>query len=172
VERIKAVIAISLDLSYQNECVPHQDSGQRDQAKDGIEAEGLMEDEKDWHDSHQAEDRWFDDDGRVFEEIQVFGEWGFCWGRDSSTMTPLDGGPAVKEFEQAWREHFRIKHAVTVNSCTSGLIAAVGAIGTQPGDEIIVSPWTMCASATAILHWNAIPVLSRFITPMVSTDCS
>jgi dTDP-4-amino-4,6-dideoxygalactose transaminase len=72
----------------------------------------------------------------------------------------FNGGPAVKEFEQAWLEHFRIKHAVTVNSCTSGLIAAVGAIGTQPGDEIIVSPWTMCASATAILHWNAIPVFA------------
>lgn len=72
----------------------------------------------------------------------------------------FNGGPAVKEFEQAWLEHFRIKHAVTVNSCTSGLIAAVGAISTQPGDEIIVSPWTMCASATAILHWNAIPVFA------------
>ena len=42
----------------------------------------------------------------------------------------------------------------------SGLIAAVGAIDTEPGDEIIVSPWTMCASATAILHWNAIPVFA------------
>jgi uncharacterized protein (TIGR02246 family) len=31
----------------------------------------------------------------VFEEIQVFGEWAFCWGHDSATITPLDGGPAV-----------------------------------------------------------------------------
>jgi len=38
--------------------------------------------------------RWEQD--WVFEEIQVFGEWGFCWGRDSATMTPLDGGPAVQ----------------------------------------------------------------------------
>ena len=37
----------------------------------------------------------------------------------------------------------------------SGTVA-VGAIGVEPGDEIIVTPWTMCASATAILHWNAI----------------
>ena len=28
----------------------------------------------------------------------------------------------------------------------------------ESGDEIIVTPWTMVASATAILHWNAIPV--------------
>ena len=53
-----------------------------------------------------------------------------------------------------------MKHAITVNSWTSGLIAAVGALSIEPGDEIIVSPWTMCASATAILHWNAIPVFA------------
>jgi perosamine synthetase len=70
------------------------------------------------------------------------------------------GGPKVREFERNCQDFFRVKHAVTVNSATSGLIAAVGAIGTEPGDEIIVSPWTMCASATAILHWNAIPVFA------------
>lgn len=70
------------------------------------------------------------------------------------------GGTKVQEFERAWEKHFNVKHAVTVNSWTSGLIAAVGAINIQPGDEIIVSPWTMCASATAILHWNAIPVFA------------
>ena len=37
-----------------------------------------------------------------------------------------------------------------------GLIAA-GAVGIEPGDEVIVTP-DMCATATAILHWNAIPV--------------
>lgn len=70
------------------------------------------------------------------------------------------GGPKVREFECACASYFGVKHAVTVNSATSGLIAAVGAIGIEPGDEVIVSPWTMCASATAILHWNAIPVFA------------
>jgi len=70
------------------------------------------------------------------------------------------GGPKVREFERDCQEFFRVKHAVTVNSATSGLIAAVGGIGIEPGDEIIVSPWTMCASAAAILHWNAIPVFA------------
>ena len=45
-----------------------------------------------------------------------------------------------------------------MNSWTSGLIAAVGALGIEPGDEVLVTPWTMCASAISILHWNAIPV--------------
>lgn len=77
-----------------------------------------------------------------------------CWDPD------FYGGPKVQEFERAAEKFFGVKHAVTVNSWTSGLIAAVGAIGIEPGDEVIVSPWTMCASATAILHWNAIPVFA------------
>lgn len=70
------------------------------------------------------------------------------------------GGVKVKEFERKCEAYFGVKHAVTVNSWTSGLIAAVGAIGIEPGDEVIVTPWTMCATATAILHWNAIPVFA------------
>lgn len=70
------------------------------------------------------------------------------------------GGPQVQNFEKAWESHFGIKHAIAVNSWTSGLICAVGAIGIEPGDEIIVSPWTMSATATAILHWNAIPIFA------------
>ncbi|MEG4247517.1 DegT/DnrJ/EryC1/StrS family aminotransferase [Microcoleus sp. Pol10D4] len=70
------------------------------------------------------------------------------------------GGPKVQEFERACESYFGVKNAVTVNSWTSGLVAAVGALSIEPGDEVIVSPWTMCASATAILHWNAIPVFA------------
>jgi dTDP-4-amino-4,6-dideoxygalactose transaminase len=70
------------------------------------------------------------------------------------------GGPKVREFELAAARYFGVKHAVTVNSWTSGLVAAIGAIGIEPGDEVIVTPWTMSATATAILHWNAIPVFA------------
>ncbi len=87
-------------------------------------------------------------------ETGVLSKFLGCWDPD------FYGGPKVQEFELACKEYFGVKHAVTVNSWTSGLIAAIGAIGIEPGDEIIVSPWTMCASATAILHWNAIPVFA------------
>lgn len=70
------------------------------------------------------------------------------------------GGPRIREFETAVAKHFSVRHALTVNSWTSGLIAAVGAIGIEPGDEVIVTPFTMAASATAILHWNGIPVFA------------
>lgn len=77
-----------------------------------------------------------------------------CWHED------FYGGPKVREFEKACEDYFGARHAITVNSWSSGLTCAVGAIGIEPGDEVIVSPWTMCASATAILHWNAIPVFA------------
>lgn len=68
------------------------------------------------------------------------------------------GGPQVRAFEEEWAEYFGTRHAISVNSWTSGLIAAVGALGIEPGDEVLVTPWTMSASATAILQWNALPV--------------
>jgi perosamine synthetase len=70
------------------------------------------------------------------------------------------GGPQVRAFEEEWAQFFGVKHAICVNSLTSGLICAVGALDIEPGDEIIVSPWTMSASATCILVWNAIPVFA------------
>ncbi len=75
-----------------------------------------------------------------------------CWHPD------FFGGPEVQEFEKEWAEYFGVKHAIAVNSCTSGLQCAVGAAGINPGDEVIVSPFTMAASATAPLWYGAIPV--------------
>lgn len=70
------------------------------------------------------------------------------------------GGPEVQTLEQEWARYFKVKHAIAVNSCTSGLYCAVGACGIGPGDEVIVSPYTMSASATAPLIFNAIPVFA------------
>jgi dTDP-4-amino-4,6-dideoxygalactose transaminase len=70
------------------------------------------------------------------------------------------GGPRVRALEEAWAGAIGAKHAVTVNSNTSGLIAAIGAAGLGPGDEVIVSPYTMTASALAPLIYGAVPVFA------------
>jgi dTDP-4-amino-4,6-dideoxygalactose transaminase len=70
------------------------------------------------------------------------------------------GGPRVQKLEHEWTDYFKVKHAVSVNSATSGLYAAVGAAGVGPGDEVIVSPYTMTASAAAALVYGAIPVFA------------
>jgi dTDP-4-amino-4,6-dideoxygalactose transaminase len=76
------------------------------------------------------------------------------------------GGPEVRRLEEEWARHFGARHAVAVNSCTSGLICALGAAGIEPGDEVIVPPYTMSASATSILVWGGIPVFAD-----VEPDC-
>jgi perosamine synthetase len=70
------------------------------------------------------------------------------------------GGPRVRAFEAAWRESYGVAHAISVNSATSGLVAAMGAIGIGPGDEVIVPPWTMSATAMAPLAYGGIPVFA------------
>ncbi len=70
------------------------------------------------------------------------------------------GGPRVQALERAWEDYFGVRHAVSVNSATSGLFAAVGAAGVGPGDEVIVSPYTMSASAVAAVVYGAIPVFA------------
>ncbi|MGZ4956609.1 MAG: DegT/DnrJ/EryC1/StrS family aminotransferase [Methylobacter sp.] len=70
------------------------------------------------------------------------------------------GGVKVQEFERKWADKYGFKHAISVNSWTTGLMTAVGAIGIAPGDEVIVSPYTMSASATAILFYGGIPVFA------------
>jgi dTDP-4-amino-4,6-dideoxygalactose transaminase len=70
------------------------------------------------------------------------------------------GGPTVKRFEADWCERFGMKHAVTVNSNTSGLFTAIGAISIKPGDEVVVSPYSMSASAIAPLVYGGIPVFA------------
>lgn len=77
-----------------------------------------------------------------------------CWHQD------FYGGPEVQAFEKEWALYYGVKHAVAVNSATSGLQAAVGALGISPGDEVIVSPYTMSADISAILLYGAIPVFA------------
>src|SRR5437868_395150 len=70
------------------------------------------------------------------------------------------GGPRVRKLEEEWARYFGVAHAVSMNSATSGLFAALGAAGVGPGDEVIVSPFTMSASAVGPLLYNAIPVFA------------
>ncbi len=77
-----------------------------------------------------------------------------CWAED------FYGGPQVQAMEQEWAAYYGVKHAISVNSATSALYCAAGAIGLKPEDEVIVSPYTMCASATAPLIYNAVPVFA------------
>lgn len=70
------------------------------------------------------------------------------------------GGPKVQEFEQLSKEIFKSPYTISFNSWTSGLISAIKALQIEPGDEIITTPWTMSATAAAILHCGCIPIFA------------
>lgn len=70
------------------------------------------------------------------------------------------GGEYVKKFEAEMRKYFKVKYAVSFNSATTALQAAVAALGIGPGDEVITSPFTMSATPSSVLSNNAIPVFA------------
>ena len=72
----------------------------------------------------------------------------------------FNGGKEVVSFENLWAKTYGFNHAVSVNSWTTGLQIAVGAVGIEPGDEVICSPYSMSASATVSFMYGGIPVFA------------
>lgn len=72
----------------------------------------------------------------------------------------FNGGKEVRQFESAWATKFGFKHVVSVNSASTALMTAIGAAGIGPGDEVMVSPYSMSISATAPLFYGGIPIFA------------
>jgi dTDP-4-amino-4,6-dideoxygalactose transaminase len=70
------------------------------------------------------------------------------------------GGTKIREFERRFAEYHDVKYAVAFNSATAALHAAVVAVGVQPGQEVIATPYSFTSSATCALMHNAIPVFA------------
>ena len=70
------------------------------------------------------------------------------------------GGPSVRKLESEWSQLFKTKYAVTFNSWTSGLVAAIAALGLRKGSEVIVTPWTMSASVSCLVANGLVPVFA------------
>ena len=79
------------------------------------------------------------------------------WSLSGYLGGELSGGPMVQALEKKWCETFGCTHAIACNSATSGLLAACHAVGIQhhdaweelPTDRVVVSPYTMSATAAA-----------------------
>ena len=67
-------------------------------------------------------------------------------------------GPKLKEFEQAIADYVGVKHAIAVNSGTSGLHLLIRAFGISDGDEVITTPFSFIASSNCIVYERAKPV--------------
>ena len=69
----------------------------------------------------------------------------------------LSTGPRVGQFETAFAAYTGASHAVALNSCTAALHLALLASEVGPGDEVITTPLTFCATANVALHVGATP---------------
>lgn len=69
-------------------------------------------------------------------------------------------GPVTEEFEQRFADSLGAKHAIAINSGTSGLHLAIRALGIGPGDEVITTPFSFIASSNCILFEGATPVFA------------
>jgi perosamine synthetase len=69
-------------------------------------------------------------------------------------------GPFVDEFEEGLESYFGIEYAVSMNSGTTALVAALEACGIGPGDEVIVPSFTFIATANVVKLVGAEPVFA------------
>jgi dTDP-4-amino-4,6-dideoxygalactose transaminase len=72
----------------------------------------------------------------------------------------LTTGPKTAQFEAEFKEYVRAPYALAVNSATSGLHLALAALNLHPGDEVITTPLTFCATVNTIFQVGATPVLA------------
>jgi dTDP-4-amino-4,6-dideoxygalactose transaminase len=79
---------------------------------------------------------------------------------DSIRSGWLGTGPKVARFEDDFKGYKGAPHAAALYSCTAALHLAMVASGVGPGDEVITTPLTFCASVNAIIHTGATPVLA------------
>ncbi len=82
----------------------------------------------------------------------------------------LGTGPKVAQFEEDFRQYKNAKNAIAVNSCTAALHLSMLAAGLRPGDEVITTPLTFCATINAIIHAGATPVLADIDPDTMNID--
>jgi dTDP-4-amino-4,6-dideoxygalactose transaminase len=72
----------------------------------------------------------------------------------------LTTGVRTAQFEKEFQAYVGARHAQAVSSCTAALHLALAALNVGPGDEVITTPLTFCATVSAIMHVGATPVLA------------
>jgi len=71
----------------------------------------------------------------------------------------IGSGPKVTQFEKEFAAYQGADHAVGVHSCTAALHLSLLAAGIVPGDEVITTSLTFCATVNSIIHAGGTPVL-------------
>jgi len=79
-------------------------------------------------------------------------------------------GPRVAKFEADFAAYKGAEHVAAVNSCTAALHLSMLAAGLRPGDEVITTPMTFCATVNSIMHAGATPMLADIDSVTLNLD--
>src|SRR5436190_24298816 len=71
----------------------------------------------------------------------------------------ITAGPRTAEFEKAFAGICGVTDAIAVSNGTAALFLALKALGIGPGDEVLCPSLTFVATAAAVIHCGADPVL-------------
>ena len=74
----------------------------------------------------------------------------------------------IKRFEDLFKQHLGVKHAIATSSCTGALHLGMAALDISPGDEVILADINWIATAAPIVHLGAQPI---FVDVLEDTWC-
>jgi dTDP-4-amino-4,6-dideoxygalactose transaminase len=101
---------------------------------------------------------------RSSKDFLIFGAPLICAEKKREVLNCLETGwlgtgPKIAQLEREFRDYKGAQYAVSVNSCTAALHLSMLAAGIGPGDEVIATALTFCATVNIIIHAGAKPVL-------------
>jgi perosamine synthetase len=105
---------------------------------------------------------WIDNEEKQ-EIIKVLDE-------NALTSAARNGGKRVQEFESSLQTFLNVKHAISVNSGTAALHAALLALDIKAGDEVLLPSFTFVATANSVIASGANPVFVDINTKDYTID--
>lgn len=99
-----------------------------------------------------------EDEDAVASVVRSGRWWMYAYESGELAGETLEGGSRVEAFERAFSAAQHVEHCLATTSGSGALEIACRAVGLQPGDEVITTPYTFVASSSCILNALAIPV--------------
>ena len=104
---------------------------------------------------------WGQDDREALLAVLESGKW-WMYAYGESELGSEEGSTPqqsqVEQFEEEFAACHRVKHGIAVTNGSAALEICMRAIGLEPGDEVITTPYTFFATSECILNANALPV--------------
>jgi len=108
----------------------------------------------------------------ILEVLRSGKWWMYAYSPGELGSDKKTGISKVEKFEEKFSKIQKVKHSVAVSSGSAGLEICVRALGIEPGDEVITTPYTFIATAMCVLNQYALPVFADIDHETYQIDAS